>query len=225
MRRTILTLLSFVGAAGLVAGLVSCGGGGTSNDQGVSFTLLGFFEALPEDQCQPLDPFVSRVSTTISDTENTESAGSGGVVTTIAAMQNNLSGQFVRSQRAELSFFIPGASVQPPSTNVGAGAVISPLAPPGADAGGGFDSSLPPSFGADDCNRGYTTIAVVPADIRAWVNLNRNSLPEAPFPMVVDVTISGVTSAGDHIDSNTAEIFVEFLPDNLIDPTAGGGAA
>ena len=57
-----------LGLAGLLVlcSLNSCGGAGSSNDQGVSFTALGFFAALPEAQCDPLEPFISRGVTTIS---------------------------------------------------------------------------------------------------------------------------------------------------------------
>ena len=104
MRKMNKNLILGAAALAVAFGAGSCGGGG-GNEQGVSFTLLGFFEVLPEDQCEPLQGFVTRESTTLSESQDENGESTGGTVTTVIGMQNNLTSQFIRTQRVFLSFF------------------------------------------------------------------------------------------------------------------------
>jgi hypothetical protein len=167
-------------------------------------------------------------------------ASSGATIT--LGIQNNLIGQFFRSDRMLLSYFIPGSSIQPPNTNVpltlletqqgGAGGNGGGGNAGGGNAGGGnagagqnnprrpANTSLPPSFG-NVCNQGFGETLIIPSAIREWINFHRSELPEPPYTMEAYVTVAGLSSSGNRIETNTQGIAVDILPETFVEPTDG----
>src|SRR5690606_15827745 len=85
-------------------------GDSARNDQGVSFTFFGWFSDTDGSTG------VASVSMPISST--VETPGFANDVVLFAGLQNNLVGQFVRTERMFHSYFVPGASTTIPDTSV-----------------------------------------------------------------------------------------------------------
>jgi hypothetical protein len=168
-------------------------------------------------------------------------ASSGATIT--VGVQNNLIGQFFRADRMLLSYFIPGSAIQPPSTNVPLTLLAGPASlgtaqpQPGIGVGGGANgnqnnqtnqnnprrpanTSLPPSFG-NVCNQGYAQTLIMPAAVREWINFHRDELPEPPYTMEAYVTVAGLSSSGNRIETNTQGIAIDVLPETFVEPTDG----
>lgn len=224
MRRFIWALA--IGALiSVTASVIGCGSA-SNNDQGVSFSALGFFSEAPESE-DDLPPGQIGATTTLSNSTET-GAEFGGAIFTFLGLQNNLSSQFIRVERIFMSYHVSGASQQPPSTSIAHSYI---LAPPQVTGGEGedtsgdspFDSTLPPSFNGENTvgSMGFGQFPIVPLEVIEWLNFNRNSLPELPFNMTIDVYARGVTSAGDSLETNTVSFVVNFTPDQIINPTGG----
>jgi len=189
-------------AVGAIAGaLFGCGS--ASNDQGTSFTLV---DVVPGTTENPL----TEVPLSTTDGDGTTTGAVRGVYT----LQNNIARQGIRVQRINLSFFIEGSDVQPPSTTLAAGAVLGPVEQTG-------DGSLPPGFGGASSK--VVSSFVVPVEIMTWLNLNRAQLPEPPYTLTIDASVSGVTTAGDGIESNSFATLISILPDVVIEPSVPEG--
>lgn len=220
--------VSFSNIQRLVAGVFISGamlgcGSASNNDQGVSFSLLGYFSELPATDDTTLPTQLTGLSMTLSDPSD-ESPPSGsnfgsGTVIAVVGIQNNLVAQFMRTDQIFFEYNVPGAAAQPPSTNyplsitLGA-ADSSSVTPPNSTLPGGF---------ADVSNRGFAQVTVIPAEIRQWLTLNRDLLPSRPFVMAVRTTVTGVTSAGDRLDTNPADLIVQVADDTVVTPTVDEG--
>lgn len=279
--KKITTVYKLIAAVTPILLAAGCGGNGAANnDQGASVTLLGFYSSLPapggggggagagggtfgngatcSSPTQPLNYLTFRLGQAQPEPDSNEP--SSGITATIG-VQNNLIGQFFRADRTLLSYYIPGATSQPPDTNAplallagpaslgsGAGGVAGNQGNAGGAGQGGTGgtggtggaaggtgggasnasnnlrrpahTSLPPSF-SNVCNQAYAQTLLVPAAVREWMNFNRESLPEPPFSMEVYVTVSGLSSGGNRIDTNTAAMAIEVLPEVYVAPTAG----
>lgn len=237
--------------------VVGCGGNGASNnDQGVSVTLLGLFQAAPSQAnsggnqgnvgnltgCgqlpQPLaGSYISlgQAMPQATATPNTTQSTSGlwidpaGSVYAVVGLQNNLYGQVFRADRILLEYYIPGSSVQPPSTNVALNMLAGP-AEAGTQGGAGgavatpvtsirrpIVTSLPPSFN-QICNRAFAQVPIIPAPIREWLVFNSNQLPEAPFDLEVVVTLTGLSSGGNRYDTNQGLFSISVVPEIPVVP-------
>lgn len=215
--RLSLGYINKVVAGFLVAGAVAGCGSASSNDQGTSFSLLGFFTEAGEEG-EPLPTFAN-ITFPISELDE-EGEATVGAETSVMGVENFLGCQGLRADRLHLSYFVPGATDQPPSTIQAVSAIMGPSG--GSSEGesvSGCESSLPPGF-ANISSRAFVTVPVVPAAVREWIVLNRGSLPEAPFNLIVSAYVSGVTTAGDRYESNSVEISAEVTPDTIIAPTA-----
>lgn len=195
--RGALSLISVVALA-----MIGCGTA-SNNDQGVSFTMLGYSIANASTtptsgtsivQCSTV-PNLSGGVFALGSTA--ETSGSSGQVLAGVVVQNNLTTQFIRTQSVALQYIIPGASIQPPSTVVPYGSVV-------AKAGGLF------------CG----VVSIVPPQILAWMSLNRNSLPETPFMLIVRGQVTGTTVAGDVLTSNPTDLGFNVVTDNVIPPVS-----
>ncbi|MCB0352085.1 MAG: hypothetical protein KDD64_01125 [Bdellovibrionales bacterium] len=198
--------------------LSSCGGS-ANNENGVVLTNLGYF-LLPEGTVGCEDDLPTPVlGLTLPIGEvSSETLGTDGAIILAVGYQSNLTGQTVRIEATELSYFIPGASIQPPSTIVASPLLLGPL-----DAGEGAsvfptDSSLPPGF-SSVCNRGFGEIQVIPPAVRAFISLNRGSFPEPPFEMFVSARGSGITSGGNRIYTPEVTMGITITPETVIPPT------
>lgn len=276
--RVVRKIGSLAVAAGITWLTASCGGNGAANnDQGVSVTFLGLFNSnrltinngvgggggggnqTPGNQgCGQLpvgfsggyirlgeaepEPGGSASSTNLSGTDP-----AGGFVS-VVGVQNNLYGQAFRAERLLIDFYIPGASIQPPSTNVpvfliagpaesaaqvsnnGGGGAAGGAAGGAGNGNGGANpglrrplfTSLPPSF-SNLCNRALAQVTVIPPAIREWLNFNRDVLPEPPFKMEVTLRLNGLSSSGNRYDTNDGTFDFDILPESFIEPTTGDG--
>ena len=217
-----------------VTGLVSCGGVGTdgNNNQGVVFTLLGFYsgaapgcDQLPDDVTG-----ITGVSVPISSSSSDGVPFPGEVVVAVG-LQNNLSGQALSVDRLNLDYFIPGAASQPPSTIRPFPMLLGPaVVGSGTTTGDGgnvadssANTSLPPGAFAGIGACGIGQFGLIPAQIASWISLNRSSLPEAPFDLFVTVTAEGESTSGQRYATNEETIVILITPDVSI-AYAGGNA-
>ena len=183
--------------------MIGCGTA-SNNDQGVSFTMLGYSVAASASGT-PSSGSATGCSTapnlaggTFAISTSTESAGSTNQVLAGVVVQNNLTTQFLRTQSLSLEYIIPGANIQPPSTAVPYGGVVA--------KGGGLQCGV---------------VTLVPPQILAWLNLNRSSLPELPFLLIVRGTVTGSAVGGDVLTSNPVDIGFTVVEDNIIPPSQG----
>lgn len=201
-------------ALAFVALLFGCGDA-TRNDQGVTFTFLGWFQDSTGTIGQ--SGLVSSLSQT-----GTETAGTIEAVTSFAGLQNNLSDQFIRTTQIVHEYYIPGASVHPPKSAFTFTTIVGPTS---GNSGGEFnqDGSLPGSFDSLGSTT-FTQVSVITADIRSFINFNRESMPELPFNMIVTSYVKGITSAGVEVSTNKSYIEVLFTPDVVITPSQDTGS-
>lgn len=237
----------------LIPGVVmlGCGGNGASNnDQGISVSFLGLFQttsaannggggnaqnnltgcgALPE----PFSGGAISLGQTFLEPTATPQPGFGGLsidasgaVYAIVGIQNNMYGQIFRADRVLLQYYVPGASVQPPSTNVAVNMLAGPAESGTGSTAGGQNTpslrkpvvtSLPPTF-SQVCNRSFAQVPIIPAPVREWLNFNSNQLPEAPFDLEVVVQLTGLSSGGNRYDTNEALFTLSIIPEIAVIP-------
>ncbi len=245
---------------------ISCGGNGASNnDQGVSVTFLGLFNStrLTNQNLQgaggagislgqlgcgqlpsgfsggyiPLGDPGSQSVVTVSESNPSGIDPAGGYVS-VVGVQNNLYGQAFRVERMEVSYFIPGAQIQPPSSSLPLALIAGPaesasrITTTGGSQGGGVDpglrrpgfTSLPPSF-SNLCNRALAQVTIIPRSTIDWLNINRGSLPPAPYNLEVNIRLFGQSSSGDVIETNDAFFLFDVLPEDFVIPVGSSTPA
>lgn len=216
-------ILVVLSAAVAVFSTPSCGGG-SSNDQGTSFSLFGAFAPGTEDDD------LCTAGTSGSIIALSSDFGDGNVLQSkIGLGLQNHTVSVIRVRRVLLNYFIEGATTQPPVTSLPIGVVLAPgssnpnssLPPtPGTGGGTGGESDIPAPG-----NIACAETLVVPPDIQAYLNFNRNSLPALPYTMHVEMRVAGITSAGDEIESNPLDYFVQVTEDTIINPIGGSGSS
>ncbi len=196
--------------ASVVGLIAACGG--TNNDQGVSFTLLGFY-ADTEGSTGVSAYNLSRSALISESTQRT-----------ILGLQNNLEGEFIRLRRANYSYEIPGTTLPLPNYQSALGGIVGPtvISDGGTGVGGGagdtFDSSLPEGFATNPVgNILYTTVGLISPQFSKYLRDNQGALPETPFEVIATVYVTGVTSAGDVIESNAESMLIRVLGDDSIE--------
>ncbi len=199
------TLVRFILGLLLVAGMVSCG---SSNDQGVVFTLLGVYT---DADCNTGATGSSRPLGTVSG-----DGAFGGGVDLALQITNNLAAQAMRVEAINISYEVPGAASQPPSTiQAFPASLLGPGAPDGE-----IESSLPDSFsGLGNTSCGETSI--IPAAVEQYLILNKTSLPELPFTLIATITATGVSTSGERYTTNPVYYPVVYTDPSLITPTSG----
>ena len=234
--------------------MLGCGGNGASNnDQGISVSFLGLFQTATGANnggggnvqnnltgCGALpQPFaggsISLGQTFLQPTATPQPGFEGltidasGAVYAIVGIQNNLYGQIFRADRVLLQYYVPGAKVQPPSTNVAVNMLAGPADSGLGNAQGGQNNqnapslrkpvvtSLPPTFN-QICNRAFAKVPIIPAPVREWLNFNINQLPEAPFDLEVVVQLTGLSSGGNRYDTNEALFTLSIIPEIAVIP-------
>lgn len=142
MRKTFTKVItSALAATAFIVGALGCGSA-SNNDQGVSFSAIGF-AAQDDDGACTLDIGTTGVIVPITFGTVAEDFAISGIISCIL-LQNNMSSQSVRVERLYLSYHIPGASEQPPDTSIPLSVVLSPLnqeAPLDGGGSGGGDES------------------------------------------------------------------------------------
>lgn len=213
----------------LLITLIACGvvfvgcGDASSNDQGTSFTFLGWYEKA-DPEAEPT--LLTGLTLNLNSLAVNNIAGK----TAYAGFTNHLYGEAIRLQRVHLKFEVPGSKIEIPST----AAVLNTILGPRPDNGSGAfdqDSSLPDSFGdgtgaagEDFAPTSYGEVFIVPAEIMSFLSLNKASLPQTPFTLVVTAYGSAITTAGKQLNSNEIQ-FAIFVSDEVDIPTIGGSGA
>ena len=231
------TVITSSAAAIFLAGMLGCGG--ASNDQGVSFTFLGYFAPGDSGGCDSETQVgISGVVVGLSSSDftggtpgDTETVPENTAQTACARVQNNISTVGIRVQRVFVSYYVEGATAQPPSTSFPLGVILGPGTSNGAVGSiKSPTSSLPAGF-SDIANVSTATVALISPEVFTWLNLNRAQLPEPPFTMVATSYAVGITTAGDQLTTNPVDVYIQVTPDLQIPPasvpggTADGGAA
>ncbi len=196
--------------------ILACGGNGASNnEQGVAVTLIGVYGSVTfSGECSDTIVVTAAVTSIVLGDSDKSTGATIGV-------QNNLSGQFFRADRIFLDYFIPGAALQPPSTNLPVTLLAGPAeaSNQGGGAANGPDrglrdpnfTSLPPTF-TRHCNVAFTSAIIVPPVVTEWLNVNSASLPAAPYILEVTARITGISSSGTVYETNTEYIPIDVLP-------------
>lgn len=217
---------------GVAVALAGCGGG-TNNDQGVSFSHLGYFADLETGgSCEDLPTGLGGLVVSLGLVRNggafinpdlgqgSDALISDSSIAAVVGYRNNLNGQGVRVRRLLLTYFIPGATEQPPTTTIPLSAFLGPADDVGDN--GEFDSTLPPSFaGSNQC--GFSRTQIVPPAVFRWLIFNQDKLPETPFSMEVYSTIVADSTSGNTYESNTEAFFISFTPETAIPATDAAG--
>lgn len=194
----------------LVASFAGCGDT-TRNDQGVSFSFVGWFADTTGD--------VGYSFGTWPLSFDQEAAGNAGYVPEgipiYAGLENHLTDQFIRVDRIRHSYYIAGASVQPPDSSI--------AAPMFLEAVGGTDDTGTTT--TESKSIGYIGTMLVTPDVMTFINLNRLNFPEPPFVMIITSYATGVTSAGKRMDTNRVEFSLTFTHDTVIPPGASTGTS
>ena len=237
---------------------ISCGGNGAANnDQGMSVTLLGLFnssrltinnntggggqQTLGTLGCGQLPAGFAGGYLQLGEIGPEpggtvlENGGSGtdpaGGFLSVIGIQNNLYGQAYRGERLLLEYYVPGASVQPPSTTVPIYLVAGPAESASqVNTGGGSGAttidpglrkplftSLPPSF-SNLCNSTLQQVTIITPAIREWLNFNRDLLPDAPYKLELTLQVSGFTSSGNRVETNPVTLDFDILPETYVSP-------
>lgn len=209
-------------AVGMLLGLLSCGSS-SNNDQGTSFTALGFYAVTTENGVIAVDPEIPISGLYAVPNPDSSNFFNLDLNTVLAGVgvQNRLSSQFIRLVRADFQYEVPGASA---SLNIPGDS--SPL--PGIlEAAGGTGST---SSGATTTgtSQAFAIVQAVSPDVLSFLNINQNSLPQLPFRMNVTVAVTGVTQSGDTVITNPITIWVQFaeqaegVPEAPATPGTGG---
>jgi hypothetical protein len=177
--------------------LAGCGGGGGSNDQGVSFRAIGVFQEI-EKVAPEADEFdlenpqgdtgriisLSRTTTIANDT-NSDGDADGGYI----GLENNLD-QAINVQGVNVEIFIPGALIPNP--------VRTDFVPLSIT----LQKVTVDDQGIRNPDRSYSQTFFVSSDVMAFLNQNQTLLPDTPFNMNVVMTITGIGETGDSFDTN-----------------------
>ncbi len=205
-------ILGTLVTSAIALGAVSCGGTSSNNDQGTSFLAFGYFadttgETGSAGQLVILAP---DSATVVATSNGVQFLADGNNVLTTIGLQNRLASQFIRVQRIDCSYNIPGAdagfSIPDDSFN---SATIIGASPTADDRDDETGVAVP--LGTEDGSRGFVEFEVASPDILAYVNVNRNRLPELPFRMNVSCRAVGVTQSGDTLTSNELVYFIRFF--------------
>jgi hypothetical protein len=211
--------LSILGFGLSLIFLAACGSSPTNN-QGVSFTLLGFFQGDASEGSEARGE-VGQYKPLSAGGVETQGGDTAGDALTYVGLQNNITSQFLRVDRLEIEYFIEGSRIQPPNTAIALTSFLGKAPSTGTGSSSSSGSNSSSTIGTSSANISYTQFPIVPSDIMTWLNFNRNSLPELPFTMIATVKASAVSSAGDRYASNEGSYFIIFTPDNVIAPTEG----
>lgn len=195
-----------IATAFLAAGLYGCGSA-SNNDQGTSFTAIGFFQDGDGDVGD-----AGRTTVLFSDSGDFD----GRSETTFMGMRNRLSTQFIRVDRIDCDYTVPGASVSIPSDSMSTNALLE------AAGGGSASSSSGSSGGTAGTSVQYSEFFIVSPDIYSYLNVNSNSLPELPFRMTATCRAVGVSQSGDTLVTNDLNYEIVFTR-AAASPTEGNG--
>lgn len=189
--------------------LASCGGGGGSNDQGVSFRALGVFQETLEQQAPAADTLPTP-ELAVGDTGRTIILSQTQVFPTDVNRDGDLDGGFLgfqnllASQRlnvtgAHVELLVPGALINPVATD------FVPIALTLGPAVVGLNEEAQ--------NVAYAQTLFVSPDVLAFLNQNPSLLPTPPYQINVVMTATAVSDGGETYESNEFTYAITVLPE------------
>jgi hypothetical protein len=210
MRTAIRKALSLgLATAFCLGGIVSCGSS-TNNDQGTSFTALGYTSDGTGDAGFIGTPLPAFTDVPFSGGSDSLLFYPNGLAPFIA-LQNNLTQQHILVKRVDCAYSIPGSTVSiPDNSTVVAGYL--------AATGGGEGTSTE-----------YLQFPALSAEIVQFINVNQNNIPELPVDLNMTCTAVGVSQAGDVLETNPVNMIIvlydipEFASQDFIQGAGTGG--
>jgi hypothetical protein len=163
------------------------GCGGSSNNQGVSFRSLGFFQDSSGSVGESGTCASLRDSTVIPPPSTTGTGLDGGFL----GLQNSMISQGINVDHVNLSYFINGSGLAIPNDVFALSVRLGP-------AGGVAASTV------------FSQIVIVSPQIFKFLNDNSNRLPDLPFTMVASATAVGTADSGDVFTTNRSTFQVVF---------------
>lgn len=196
----------FFGSIAAVAMLVlvaSWGGGGCgiSNDQGISFRALGFFEEGDGSAGDNGDVASLNFDQSVPSDDDDDGELDGGFL----GLENNML-QGIRVERVDLSYRVTGGSLAIPNDSFALGSRLGPSS--------GQEPNNPPLR--------FEQILIVSPQMFEFLNQNRSRLPDPPFTMVASAVAVGVTDSGDRFDTNPVSFTIIFVEGVAPTPESGG---
>jgi hypothetical protein len=206
-------LLGVVSSIVVAAG-IGCGGSSTSNDQGTSFLAYGYFRLIEGE----IVPVGGAILTLNPDNTLTGVDGVNDIV--LIGVENRLTKQFVRLQRADCDYTVDGSFIEVPSDSTPMSTVL-------ADAPDETDENEAVVGGDAEINPNRSIIAtpinIVSADLAAFLNNNKAYLPQLPYRLTASCSVTGVTQAGDVITTNSLGFFINLVEESECCTGAGPG--
>ena len=198
-----------------VALLFGCGGSG-NNEQGVSFTLLGFYQP-------PAGSTSSSVGSLVGDAGRIVSVsifkGNTGISvasqqTTYLGLSNNLTGQTIRTTKINYSYEIPGSSLSIPDAVQFVSFILTPVSNGTGVGSTGATTDLPdPAINQGKAGpTNFPQVVIFPPNVASWFNSNVASLPTGPFEIILTVTVEGITSSGSGLTTNPEYYTLDVFP-------------
>jgi hypothetical protein len=171
-----------------IVALATWSGCGTSNDQGVSFRSLGFFQDSTGTVGESGTCASLRDTTVIPQVVDGEFSGG------FLGLQNSMVSQGINVDRVNLSYFINGSSLAIPND------VFA------------LSLRLGPANGAEPGNpsTAFSQIIIVSPQIMKFINDNSSRLPDLPFSLVANATAVGTADNGDDFTTNRSTFQVVF---------------
>jgi hypothetical protein len=171
-----------------IVALATWSGCGTSNDQGVSFRSLGFFQDSTGTVGESGTCASLRDTTVIPQVVDGEFSGG------FLGLQNSMLSQGINVDRVNLSYFINGSSLAIPND------VFA------------LSLRLGPANGAEPGNpsTAFSQIIIVSPQIMKFINDNSSRLPDLPFSLVANATAVGTADNGDDFTTNRSTFQVVF---------------
>jgi len=191
-------------------GVFGCGDSG-DNDNGIAFRAVGFFQGeLQDDKCQ-----VPVANKAISDQSQNLTLDSALVDSGYPAdvffcraylwLENNLVNQALLVNRLDFEYEIPGSRIGLPAHSSSVGIRINPAS--------NAQNAPPSPFGPTNVYIGLPEAQIVPASLVLFLRQNRQTLPQLPYTMIVKMTASGRSDAGQNLTSNEIRYTVTWQKD------------
>jgi len=204
--------------------MTACGNN-SNNDQGTAFLALGYFEFVDPTSPDDVVPVTGLTFDLESDFEfgngTAAGVGTGSFQTVLIGLENRLATQFIRSERYDCSYDVPGAqpgllipdSVERASFVIGAAEGITTTAE--------GDTRFPSDNDAVRPQVLFSRISVLNTETVQFLNTNRNSLPQLPYSLTATCRAVGITQAGDVITTNPVSIPVLLTRSSFFNAPAG----
>jgi hypothetical protein len=180
-----------------VVAAASWSGCGNSNDQGISFRSLGFFQdgsgsAGDTGTCASLN----------NDTTVPVIGPDGSLDGGFLGLENNMN-QGINLDRVDLSYRVNGSSLAIPNDVFALSFRLGPAS--------GQESSPSTRF---------SQIIIASPNIISFMNDNRSRLPQPPFTMIALATAVGTADSGDVFRTNRSTFEIIFVDGSCVAPTA-----